>query len=179
VPVAQIIHNASNILVVPSLRSVLDLLGNFQVLREDLLEKELLCEAKASDDLSAFGLVDEFAPLVVAHIEVANVSRLLVLDSSADLPFGQALSQHVMADANVSLQDEVHLRNFVLFIEDQSIVGDCRVELGWFQAEADVVEEATAALDVVDLEEASESVDDVIKQVREQDIMLDNFGNLV
>lgn len=103
----------------------------------------------------------------MAHVEVTDVSRLLVLDTSADLPFGQALSQHVMADANVSLQDEVHLRNFVLFIEDESIVGDCRVELGWFQAEADVVEEATAALDVVDLEEASESVDDVIKQVRE------------
>lgn len=99
----------------------------------------------------------------MTHIEVADVSRLVILDSSADLSFGEALSEHVMADANMPLQDEIHLRDFVFFIKDESIVGDSRVELGRFEAKADVIEEATAALDVIDLEEATESVDDVIE----------------
>ena len=63
----------------------------------------------------------------------------------------------------MSLQDEVHLWNFIFFIKDESIVGDCGVKLGRFQTKADVVEETTATFDVIDLEEAAESVDDVIK----------------
>ena len=82
---------------------------NLRILREYFLQQELLRKAEAGYDMSALSLVNEFTPLVVAHVVVTDVGRLLVLDAGADLPLREALSHHVMAYADTALQDEIHL----------------------------------------------------------------------
>lgn len=115
----------------------------------------------------------------MAHIEVADVGRLLILDARADLPLGQTLRHHVVADADMALKNEVHLRDLILLVENERVVVHSRIKLGRLQPEANVVEEAAAAVDVVNLEKAPEPVNDVVKEIGEQNVMLDDLRHLM
>lgn len=93
----------------------------------------------------------------------------------------QSLSHQVVADADLAFQDEVHVRNLVLLVQNEPVL-QLNVKLGRLESKAHF-KQKVLVIHLICLatrnEERPESENDVIKQVVQQDVILDLFGALI
>lgn len=155
--------------LVAMLGLVFDLLVDERVLGEHFAHEELFGQGEGLHVLLRD--VNELGLSVGAEIVVAEkgVGADLMCDFKGLLV--KRLLVSVIANANESIQNEVHLKDFLLLVIDD-IFFLFFAEVTWFQAEGDIVQKL-AVLVCLRVEEKSEVVEDVIEQIMHDDSSLD------
>ena len=85
--------------------------------------------------------------------------------------FLQGLLVHVVSNTDLSLCDEVHLKDFFFLIVDHILVLFL-AEVSWFQSKGNIVQEF-ALLVLLGVEEEAEIVEDIVKEVMNNDSSFD------
>lgn len=149
-------------------RLVADVAVDQRVLREDFAHQELLGKGKRLYlDLSN---VHKFGLRVVAQVVVAEERVAADLMRDLEWHLVQRLLVGVEADADSAVQDEVHLKHLFLLIIDDVLVLFL-AEVARLEAKGHIVKELTVLV-LLRVEEETEVVEDVIKQVVHNDATL-------
>lgn len=99
--------------------------------------------------------------MVKAHIVVADVGAAVVGNANLKLLFRETLSHQIVTDANVSLDDEVHVRYLIFFVNYQ-VVTIGLIEFLGLEAKANVVQELGLNV-LIGVEEVTELEDYIVK----------------
>jgi len=108
--------------------------------------------------------------LVEANIVVADVGAAVMCDTDLKLLFRETLSHQIVPDANVSLDDEVHIRHLILFINYQ-VVRIGLIKFLGLETKTNVVQEFGLKV-LIGVEEVTELEDYVVKKVVDKDMSL-------
>lgn len=142
-------QNPPHISRVPQWRPLFDLVWDLRVLREDLLLQKLL--AKWVRTYLVDGHVDEFWLFVEADVVVTDEWVLLKFNAEVvGLVLGQTLSQKVVPNTHLSIQDKVHLRDLIFFVKNETVLR-LAVKFRWSEAKADFKEEVFIVYLVLDV----------------------------
>ena len=167
----------SDIVDVSSLRLFLDFDRNFWILGKDVSNEELLFKLHGHNIFTRH--VNELTFFIKAHIIVTYIRELLQLNGNLKLVLTQSLSHKVVSNANFSFLDKVHMRNFIFFIKNQRIIDVIVVlKLSWNKTKANIVQELGVKV-IKSIEEGSEFVNHIVKQVLEDKMLLYSSGTLV
>lgn len=135
----SVIHqNLSYVLHISSLTISNDLLSNFRVFGEQIVLQKSFAEGYAL--YVRHGHEDEFGLLVCTHIVIANKCARFLFDSELELLSRQALSHQIVSDAHGTFLNEVHIRYFMLLVQNKLIIINIIKLLG-SESEADIVKE--------------------------------------
>jgi hypothetical protein len=115
--------------------------------------------------------MDELCFRVVAEVKVAEERVLAQLMGDLVAIFFQGLLVQVIADAHSATDDEVHLKDFLLFVINHVFVFFF-AEMTGLQAESNVVKEL-AIFVFLGVEEESKVVEDIIEEVVNNDSAFD------
>lgn len=98
-------------------------------------------------------------------------------NTNLKLLFRETLSHQIVPDANISLDDEVHVRNLIFFV-NYEVVRIGLIEFLGLETEANVVQELGLNV-LIGVEEVTELKDYVIKQIVDKYMSLYLPGTLV
>lgn len=93
----------------------------------------------------------------------------------------ETLCHKIVANADFAFEDEVHIRHFIFLIQNQSVF-QLDIKLSRLKPKADL-KQKVFIVHLVGLaarnEEGSEAENDIVKQVVEEDVVLDLFWTLI
>ena len=150
-------------------RLVADVAVDQRVLREDFAHQELLGKGKRLN--LNLGNVHKLSLRVVAQVVVTEERVAADLMRDLEWHLVQRLLVGMETDADSAVQDEVHLKHLFLLIIDDILVLFL-AEVARLEAKGHIVKELTVLV-LLRVEEETEVVEDVIKQVVHNDAALD------
>ena len=108
----------------------------------------------------------------MANIVVANVASLINYKTDLEGLLRGILWKEIEANANLTFQDEVHLRHLIFFIVDDALALLCE-KLSRLQVEGNIIQEFRVCIFAC-LEEVFELVENIIIEELDHDVFLDH-----